>query len=329
MFEQYLSLMAQLVGLFAYLHLALSVSGVTPAAWPRSEEVQMLTNTRVALGNTAGTMDNALVPRFVSLDTGVRLEYVEQGPADGLPVIFLHGVTDSWRSFELVLPRLPASMRAFAISQRGHGDSSRPEIGYRFRDMSEDLRAFMDVKGLARAIVVGHSMGASVAQRFLIDHPERLFRVVLMGAFATINGNAAVEEFVTSQILPLADPIAPEFAREWQTSTVAHPVEPRFFETVVQETLKVPARVWHQTFTGFLATPDFTHELAGATMPVLLIWGDQDTYTLRKDQDTLLRAIPGARLVTYEGIGHALHWEDPGRVVATLVDFVDSRGDSR
>jgi pimeloyl-ACP methyl ester carboxylesterase len=305
-------------------HLALSAGGVMPEARRLGEEVQMLTNARVAQGNSAGTMDDALLPQFVALDTGVRLEYVEQGRADGLPVIFLHGVTDSWRSFELVLPRLPASIRAFAISQRGHGDSSRPETGYRFRDMSEDLRAFMDAKGLERAVVVGHSMGASVAQRFLIDHPERLMRVVLMSAFATISGNAAVEEFVRSQILPLSDPIEPEFAREWQASTVAHPVEPRFFETVVQETLKVPARVWHRTFSGFLATPDFTHELAGATMPVLLIWGDQDTYTLRKDQDTLLRAIPGARLVAYEGIGHALHWEDPERLVATLLDFLSA-----
>jgi pimeloyl-ACP methyl ester carboxylesterase len=319
-----MSLTVKVVGLFVCFHLALSASGVMPEARRRSEEVQMLTNARVAHGNTAGTMDNTLVPRFVSLDTGVRLEYVEQGRTDGLPVIFLHGVTDSWRSFALVLPRLPASIRAFAISQRGHGDSSRPEIGYRFRDMSEDVRAFMDAKGLDRAVVVGHSMGASVAQRFLIDHPERLIQVVLMGAFATINGNAAVEEFVKSQILPLADPIAPEFAREWQTSTVANPVEPRFFETVVQETLKVPARVWHQTFSGFLATPDFTHELFGATMPVLLIWGDQDTYTLRKDQDRLLKAIPGAQLVAYAGLGHALHWEDPQRVVATLLDFVSA-----
>jgi pimeloyl-ACP methyl ester carboxylesterase len=325
-FEQYMSLTAKVVGVFACFHLALGASGVMPEARRLNEEAQMLTNARVARGNASGIMDNALLPRFVSLDTGVRLEYVERGPDHGMPVILLHGVTDSWRSFEMVLARLPASIHAFAISQRGHGDSSRPEIGYRFRDMSEDLRAFMDAKGLGRAVVVGHSMGASVAQRFLIDHPERLIRVVLMGAFADINGNAAVGEFVKSQILPLTDPIAPEFAREWQASTVAHPVQPRFFETVVQETLKVPARVWHQTFTGFLSTPGFTHELARANRPVLLIWGDQDTYTLRKDQDTLLKAIPGARLVVYEGIGHALHWEDPERVVATLVDFVDSRG---
>ena len=66
--------------------------------------------------------------KLVSLSTGVRIEYVEQGnaEADGVPVIFLHGVTDSWRSFERVLPLLPPSIHAFALSQRGHGDSSRP-----------------------------------------------------------------------------------------------------------------------------------------------------------------------------------------------------------
>ena len=86
--------------------------------------------------------------KFVSLSTGVRIEYVEQGKADGVPVIFLHGVTDSWRSFERVLPLLPPTIHAFALSQRGHGDSGRPTSGYRFADMSADLLAFLDAKGV-------------------------------------------------------------------------------------------------------------------------------------------------------------------------------------
>lgn len=81
--------------------------------------------------------------KFVELSTGVRMSYVEQGTPDGSPVIFLHGVTDSWRSFERLLPLLPPDIHAFALSQRGHGNSSRPASGYRFEDMSEDLRAFM------------------------------------------------------------------------------------------------------------------------------------------------------------------------------------------
>jgi pimeloyl-ACP methyl ester carboxylesterase len=279
--------------------------------------------------STGAAVVGALVPRFVSIATGVQLEYVEQGAPGGLPVIFLHGVTDSWRSFELMLPHLPPSMRAFAISQRGHGDSSRPAAGYTYTDLSEDVRAFMDAMGLGRAVIVGHSMGSSIAQRLIADHPERVTAVVLMGAFASIGGSAAVREFVTTSVLPLSDPIHPDFAREWQLSTIARPIDPGFLDTVVQETLKVPARVWHEAFGGFLTTPDFTDELSRAAIPVLLMWGERDAFAPRGDPDVLLKALPTARLVIHEGAGHALHWEAPGRVATELVDFIDSLGSSR
>ena len=107
-----------------------------------------------------------------------------------MPVVFLHGVTDSWRSLKVVLDRLPATLRALAITQRGHGDSSKPDEGYGYADMAEDLREFMDALGLPAAVVVGHSMGSMVAQRFAADHPERVAGLVLMGAFQTIHGNA-------------------------------------------------------------------------------------------------------------------------------------------
>ena len=261
------------------------------------------------------------IEKFVSLPTGTRLEYVEQGPAQGIPVVFLHGVTDSWHSFERVLPLLPPTIHAFALSQRGHGDSSRAESGYRFTDLSEDLLAFMDSMRLPKGIIVGHSMGASVAQRFVIDHPDRVSAVVLMGAFSTFD-DPGLADFVASSILPLTDPIAPEFAREWQQSTLAREMAPDHFDTVVAETLKVPARIWHQAFDGFLKTPDFTNELASVSVPALLMWGDRDTYALRAAQARLLEAIPRARLITYEGFGHALHWEDPVSIAKDIAVFV-------
>src|SRR5688572_17327432 len=81
-------------------------------------------------------MPTAVSPliQFVELSTNVRLEYVEQGDPAGVPVICLHGSTDSWHSFEPVLPLLPASLHVFSLTQRGHGDSDRPESGYRLRD---------------------------------------------------------------------------------------------------------------------------------------------------------------------------------------------------
>lgn len=261
---------------------------------------------------------------FIDLRTGVRMEYVERGEPGGRPVIFLHGVTDSWHSFERVLPLLPPTLRAFAISQRGHGDSSRPESGYRFADLSADLLAFMDAMRLPRAVIVGHSMGASVAQRFVIDHADRVAAVVLMAAFVSMDRDQVIRTFYATDIAPLTDPIAADFVRAWQSSTLANPMDPDHFETIVHETLKVPAHVWRTAFKGFLETPDFADELRGVSAPALLQWGDRDAYTLRAAQDRLLAVIPGARLITYEGHGHGLHWEDPSLTTGDLVTFVTS-----
>ena len=263
---------------------------------------------------------------FVSLSTGVRIEYVEQGKAEagGVPVIFLHGVTDSWRSFERVLPQLPTSIHAFVLSQRGHGDSSRPTSGYRFADMSADLLAFLDAMGLRTAIIVGHSMGASVAQRFVIDHPDRVERLALMGAFSTFD-DPGFADFVASTIAPLTDPIAASFAREWQLSTLARAMSADHLDAVVSETLKVPARVWREAFDGFLKTPDFTSELTKVSVPVLLMWGDRDSYALRAAQDRLREVMPKAQFIAYEGFGHAFHWEDPEQFTKDLVPFLTSR----
>jgi non-heme chloroperoxidase len=235
------------------------------------------------------------VRKFVSLSTGVRIEYVEQGRADtdGAPAIFLHGVTDSCRSFERVLPLLPPSIHAFALSQRGHGDSARPTSGYRFAHMSADLLAFLDAMDLRTAIIVGHSMGASVAQRFAIDHRDRVARLVLMGAFSTYQ-DPGLADFVPADHL----------------------------DVVVSETLKVPARVWREAFDEFLKTPDFTGELTNVSAPVLLMWGDRDSYALRAAQDRLLEVMPEARFITYEGFGHSFHWEDPEQFTRDLVPFL-------
>ena len=109
-------------------------------------------------------------------------------------MLLLHGYTDSWRSFELILPHLPSSVRAIAPSQRGHGDADRPASGYGAADLAADAVALMDALGLDRAVVAGHSMGSLVAQRVALDHPGRVRGLVLLGAFATLRGNPAVRE---------------------------------------------------------------------------------------------------------------------------------------
>ena len=78
--------------------------------------------------------------KLIDLPNGIRLSYAEQGEVSGLPVLLLHGVTDSWRSFAPLLSHLPPSLRAAAVSQRGHGDSHRPAAGYLPNAFAECLR---------------------------------------------------------------------------------------------------------------------------------------------------------------------------------------------
>jgi non-heme chloroperoxidase len=262
--------------------------------------------------------------KSITLPTGVTLPYVEQGNPNGVPVILLHGVTDSWRSFELVLPYLPPHLHAFALTQRGHGDADRPRDGYSFHDFAADVAAFMDTRQLERAVVVGHSMGSGVAQRFALDYPKRLLGLVLVGAFASLPANRGVHEFWNSTVSHLADPIDPILVREFQQSTLAQPISATFFETIVQESLKVPARVWQALFSTFLQE-DWSTELGKITAPTLIIWGDQDRYCPRSDQEFLKAKVLNSQLLVYPGVGHDPHWEEPERFTADLVNFVEQR----
>lgn len=263
-----------------------------------------------------------LTQQSITLSTHVTPSYVEQGDPTGIPVILLHGVTDSWRSFELVLPHLPPSLHVFALSQRGHGDASRPLTGYSFHDFAADVAAFIDTQKLGPVVLVGHSMGSGVAQRFALTYPKRLLGLVLIGSFAALRTNPAVREFWDSAVSLLVDPIDPQFVREFQQSTLAQPVPTGFFETVVNESLKVPARVWKATFSTF-QQEDWSTELGKITAPTLIVWGDQDAVCPRSDQDMLLAAIPGSRLIIHSGAGHAPHWEEPERFAADLAAFIN------
>jgi non-heme chloroperoxidase len=259
--------------------------------------------------------------KSVELPDGVRLPYVEQGDPSGVPVVLLHAIADSWRSFELVLSDLPASIHAYALTQRGHGDASRPARGYQSRDFAADLAAFMDALHIEAAVIVGGSSGGFIARRFAIDHPGRTLGLVLLGSPATLRDKPGVLEMWDSTISKLTDPISPDLVREFVEGTLTQPVPQAFLETIVQENLKVPARVWIATFEGLLED-DSLMELDKIKAPTLVVWGDQDAILAQSDQETLAAAITGSRLLVYPGAGHAFYWEDPGRVASDLAAFI-------
>ena len=266
--------------------------------------------------------------KTVELSTGVTLKYAEQGEPSGVPALLLPGALDSWRSFELVLPHLPESIHAFALTPRGHGDSSKPESGYRVRHFADDVKAFMDSQDLEAAVLAGHSFGSVVAQRIAVDHPECTLALLLVGAHYATGEHPADRDFYESTISKLEDPIDPHLVGEFQETAHHRPLPEPFAETVVREAMKIPSRVWKRLWEGFLVD-DLSDDVHRISAPTLLIWGDEDPegHTPGSEQDALLAAIPDSRLVVYEGVGHSPHWEVPVRFASDLVRFVETTVD--
>jgi pimeloyl-ACP methyl ester carboxylesterase len=249
----------------------------------------------------------------------ISLPYMEQGDASGVPLLMIHGATDSWRSYEPVLPHLPDDIRAIAVTQRGHGDAPKPDSGYTLDDLAGDIAALIDELGLDQVVLVGHSLGSLVASRVAIDHPERLAGLVLAGAFAhPLAANPAMEE-----VLPftqLEDPVPREVAQEFQSSTLTRPLPDGMLDGFVDESMKLPAHVWRGIFSN-ITDVDLSRELGAITAPTLLVQGGADAFVPPSDSDMLLDAIPDSRLIVYEGAGHALHWEQPERFAADVAEF--------
>jgi non-heme chloroperoxidase len=255
------------------------------------------------------------------LATGVTLHYAEQGDPTGEAIIFLHGYSDSWFSFSRVLPLLSPSYHAFALSERGHGDSDKPECCYTLDDFAADVDAFMEAVSIEEATLVGSSGGAFIAQRVALNYPHRVSRFVLNASGVTLLDNEAVMG-LGEEMLALEDPISPEFVREFQESIVYQPVPQEFLDTVVSESLKLPARVWRDYWEGVVLAPDHASRLGEIDVPTLILWGERDIIFSHQEQERLVRAIPNATLKVYPETGHAVHWDRPEEFVRDLEAFM-------
>jgi pimeloyl-ACP methyl ester carboxylesterase len=257
----------------------------------------------------------------LSLPTGVELEVIQSGDPAGAPLLLLHGVSDSAPSMRPLMERLPRGIRAIAVTQRGHGDSAKPEGPYTTDAMAADAAAVLDQLGVRRAVIFGHSMGSVVAQRFAARHPERTAGLILEGAFPGLKGNTAVDAFYSQHIAGMQGAMEPALAREFQESTLGRPVPPAFLDLVVRETQKLPAHAWRAIFQDMMAL-DTRPELGAIRAPTLILWGDKDLFASKAEQIDLEARIPGAVLEIFPGTGHDPHWEEPVRAAALVGRFV-------
>ncbi|WP_461030698.1 alpha/beta fold hydrolase, partial [Streptomyces sparsus] len=262
-----------------------------------------------------------------TLPEGLTLPYAEAGYPGTLPVVLVHGYADSWRTFEPLLRRFPTTLHGYAPTQRGHGDADKPADGYAPAELAADLVAFLDAVGIERAVLVGGSSGGVQARIVAGRYPDRVAGLVLLGTPATLADKPGSTE-LRQTVSDLRDPVDRAFVADFHRRMTAEPVTPDFLETMVTESLKAPARVWRDSLRG-LVESDLRATLSGILVPTLVLWGDQDTFLPRADQQVILDAVPGSRLLVHEGAGHAVHWERPARVVGDIADFVAALGAGR
>ena len=130
------------------------------------------------------------------LSDGVRLAYLDEGPRDGDPIILVHGFASNskvnWVSTGWVATLTEAGHRVIALDNRGHGASQGPHDPAAYgtgTHMAEDVRRLMDHLRIARADVMGYSMGAWIAGHLALAHPQRLRSVIFGGlAMAMVHG---------------------------------------------------------------------------------------------------------------------------------------------
>jgi non-heme chloroperoxidase len=256
---------------------------------------------------------------IIKLPSGVTLHYVVQGRPDGKPLVLLHGIGDSWRSYELVLPHIPDQYRVYAVSLRGHGWSDAPSTGYEHKDFAADVTAFLEALDLRHVTLVGHSLGSFVSQVVAANDRGRLDSVVLIGSGP--GGAPGVVAEAREIFATMAK--NPKFARDFQASTINRPIPAAFFETMVRECANAASHMWAQA-DNVAYDKDSAAGLASIKVPTLLVWGDRDSMLSRKDQEALLAAIKQSRLIVYSETGHAPHWEEPARFARDLLGFVGS-----
>src|SRR5262245_32671229 len=145
--------------------------------------------------NDMADQTRAFQEKNVTLPNGLTIHYYEwSGPRPNL--ILLHPSSGYGRMWEWTVSALGARFHVYALDQRGHGDSGRPDGDYSAEEYAHDLHLFFRAAGIDKAIVAGQSLGGRVGQVFAAVHPEQIQGLGLVGGPHTSNFFPTREEVI-------------------------------------------------------------------------------------------------------------------------------------
>jgi pimeloyl-ACP methyl ester carboxylesterase len=280
----------------------------------------------------------------------LRMAFMDMSPtvpANGRTVVLLHGKNFSGAYWERTMRALAAEgFRIVVPDQVGFGKSSKPAVfQFSFQVLAEMTRALLDSLGIDRFAVVGHSMGGMLATRLVLMFPERVERLVLVNPIGLEDWKTVVPYRSLDEAYAEELSATPETIRNYQRARYyAGRWEPEYEQLIALQAgwTRHPeyARVaWCAALTADMVfTQPVVYEFPRIAVPTLLIigqrdrtaigssWAPKDVAARLGDYPTLGRraaaAIPGAKLLEIEGVGHLPQVEAFERYRSALLDFM-------
>ena len=258
---------------------------------------------------------------------GTRLHVRDSGPKTAPAVIFLHGFGASLHTWEPWATDLAKDLRVIRIDLPGSGLSLPDPTGdYSDKRSLQIINALMDKLGLARASLVGNSIGGRIAWTFAGTYPARMDKLVLVSpdGFTSPGFEYGKKPEVPAMVklmryaLPkalLTMSLSPAYANP---ATMTDALATRYHDLMLAPGSRdaLLARMAQTVLVDPLPI------LKQITAPTLLVWGEQDGMIPFANSNDYLKAIAGAKRVSFKGVGHLPHEEAPAESVGAVREFL-------
>jgi len=259
----------------------------------------------------------------------VTLHWTEMG--QGPPVLLLHGLNDSHRTWREIWPRLPGR-RVLMLDLPGHGMSSRPDAPYTLDWNATQVGRFIERLDLRALDVVGHSYGGGVAQWLLLKCRPRIRRLGLLSSGGLGREVypwlriASVPFLIEAFGQPWMGPIAGFAMAQATTSDARAEID------LLTSYLRQPgsARAFSRTVRDVIGWRGQTRNLfdriteVDELPPMRLFWGARDTILPISHGTATAALLENCELIRFENCGHFVHWEEPEGLASALRIFLDS-----
>ena len=245
-----------------------------------------------------------------TIETGsVALAVDDRGRGDATPLVLVHGFTGGRIDWADVIDDLAVDRRVVAWDHRGHSDSTNTgdAATYTFDQLVADAVAVLDALGLGRFHLLGHSMGGIVAQRLVLEHPDRVESLILMDTLAEPS-LALPREWIDNTVSTGRNEglsaVADLMARFTLSSSVAFEEDrPRIAERNRHKLTNMDVEAFAALAEELRSFPSLLERLETITCATTVLVGELDA-PLRDASDNIAKAIPGAELVVIEGAAH-------------------------